>query len=80
MAELVRSPQPRFEIIKAHYPQVFYAWSSTSDCVLEVERTGQWRAAFEALRAQGGWVGGWAWMGGWTRVGGWAWMGGRVGG
>ena len=34
--------------------QVFYAWSSTADCILEVECTGRWRQAFDQLRALGG--------------------------
>lgn len=34
-------------------PQVFYAWSKRSDAVLEVECTGRWREAYDALRALG---------------------------
>jgi hypothetical protein len=36
-----------------HTMQVFYCWSRSADCVLEVECTGRWRAAFDALREQG---------------------------
>lgn len=120
VADLVRQPQPRFQLIKQHYPQVrrlagrccpplfaqaaapglgrrdappraaagcvhhaqqrysacrralhqgrptqtlgslslpapqgFYCWSTRSDCVLEVEATGRWREAYDALRAAG---------------------------
>ncbi|PRW59356.1 DEAD box RNA helicase isoform B [Chlorella sorokiniana] len=53
VADLVHQPQPRFEVIKKHYPQVFYAWSKRCDAVLEVECTGRWREAYDALRALG---------------------------
>lgn len=39
-------------------PQVFYCWSARSDCVLEVECTGRWREAFDALKALGEGAGG----------------------
>ncbi|KAL4434285.1 hypothetical protein ABPG75_000726 [Micractinium tetrahymenae] len=53
VADLVTQPQPHFVLIKQHYPQVFYCWSTRSDCVLEVECTGRWRQAFDALKALG---------------------------
>jgi len=34
-------------------PQVFYAWSKRCDAVLEVECTGRWREACDALRTLG---------------------------
>lgn len=39
--------------VAAPCAQVFYCWSRSTDCVLEVECTGRWRAAFDALRAKG---------------------------
>lgn len=51
-------PRPMPVPLVALCPQVFYCWSARSDCVLEVECTGRWREAFDALKALGEGAGG----------------------
>lgn len=46
-------PQPKFEVIKRHYRHGVFGRSKT-DCPVEIECMGGWKAAYEAMMKEGG--------------------------
>lgn len=53
LADLVRQPQPHYEIIKKYYPHGVCCWSTKKNCILEIEKMGMWPKAYPQIRAAG---------------------------
>ena len=76
LAGLLEQPQPKFEAIKRHYRHGIFAMSRKSQCLVWVERDGEWRKAWEGMKGEGEWVvRGGGWLGGSGGRGGCSWEG-----
>lgn len=53
MVGLVSRPQPKFETIKRHHRHGNVCFSTSRDCLVEVECLGRWPQAYKAIVAEG---------------------------
>jgi hypothetical protein len=53
LTDIIHRPQPAFTVMKKHYPHGFPGWCKKKDCLVELEKMGQWPKAYELIAAEG---------------------------